>query len=271
MPTLPRCPSRVHPPLGSLTAVALFAYAISACSGDARSIRIQGDVAGLDTIALRGDSLLNAPSREQLILDSLRNVADARMRAAMDSGTVAGAIDPEFLSAARAGKSITARARARGDSMARAEARVALPPADLSKRVKADTARGVVTVLGTSAVPQVVLVTDDGTKQIALSGMATTGLSKLVGTEVVVRGFLVSPRDVVVSDFIVRAVNKVPAFDGVIDEVAGGGWALTLTDGSGTKRLPVVPPTLRSYPGLRVWVSFRPGSDTPDSYGLVRR
>lgn len=271
MHTTPRRQLRFYPQLGSLGAVAFVVGALTACSGDNGTIRIQGDVAGLDTIALRGDSILNAPSREQLILDSLRTAADARMRAAMDSGSIAGTIDPAFPSAARAGKSITARARARGDSMARADARLAIASTDPAKRVKADTVRGIVTVVGTSTVPQVVLTTDNGNKQVALSGMATTGLSKLAGTEVVVRGFLVSPRDVVVSDFIVRAVNNIPAYDGVLDEASGGGWALTLTDGSGKKRLPVVPPTLRSYPGLRVWVSFRPGSDTPDSYGLVRR
>ncbi len=270
MLTTPRPQPRIHSPFGSLGAVLLSVCALAACSADDGNIRIEGDVAGLDTIALRGDSLLNAPSREQLILDSLRNVAESRMRAAMDSGSVEGTLDPSFPSAGRAGKSITARARARGDSMARAEARAALPPADPSKRVRADTVRGVVTVIGSSSVPQVVLVTDNGNKQIALSGMATTGLSKLAGSEIVVRGFLVSPRDVVVSDFIVRAVNKIPAYDGVLEEREGG-WALTLTDGSGKKRLPVVPPTLRSYPGMRVWVSFRPGSETPDAFGLVRR
>ena len=270
MHTTPRRRNLFKPQLGSFGAAAVFACALVACSGDDGNIRIQGDVAGLDTIALRGDSLLNAPSRERLILDSLRTVVDARMRAVMDSGSVAGTIDPSFPTAEKAGMSITARARARGDSMARADARALLAPIDPSKRVKADTVRGVLTVVGTSTVPQVVLLADDGNKQIALSGMATTGLSKLAGAEVVVRGFLVSPRDVVVSDFIVRAVNKIPAYDGVLDQVDGA-WTLVLTDGSGRKRLPVVPATLRSYPGLRVWVSFRPGSDTPDSYGLVRR
>ena len=150
MHTTPRRQSRIYSPFGSLGAALLSACALTACSGDGGDIRIQGDVAGLETIALRGDSLLNAPSREQLILDSLRNAAEVRMRVAMDSGSVAGTLDPSFPSADRAGKSITARARARGDSMARAEARAALPHADPSTRVRADTVRGVVTVVGIS-------------------------------------------------------------------------------------------------------------------------
>ena len=269
MQITPRRQYRVKPQLVSFGA-AVAICALVACSRDDGNIRIEGDVAGLDTIALRGDLMLNAPSRAQLILDSLRTVAEARMRAALDSGTVAGTIDPSFPSSNQAGKSITARARARGDSLARAAALVSRAPSEPSKRVKADTIRGIVTVLGTATVQQVALLADNGNKQISLSGMATTGLAKLVGAEVVVRGFLVSPRDVVVSDFIVRAVNKIPAYDGVLDE-ADGAWALVLTDGSGRKRLPVVPPTLRAYPGLRVWVSIRPGNETPDSYGLVRR
>ena len=269
MRTMPRRQFRAKAQLVSFGA-SVAICALVACSGDDGNIRIQGDVAGLDTIALRGDSMLNAPSRDQLILDSLRTAAEARMRAAMDSGAVAGTIDPSLPSSNQAGKSITARARARGDSMARAEALVSLAASDPSKRVKTDTIRGVVTVFGTATVQQVALLADNGSKQITLSGMATTGLAKLAGAEVVVRGFLVSPRDVVVSDFIVRAVNKIPAYEGVLDE-AEGAWALVLTDGSGRKRLPVVPPALRAYPGLRVWVTFRPGNETPDSFGQVRR
>jgi hypothetical protein len=65
-------------------------------------------------------------------------------------------------------------------------------------------------------------------------------------------------------------MNGVPAFDGVLN-AAGSGWELTLTDGSGRKRLPVVPPMLRTAAGTRVWVSLHPGNNTPTAYGLIRR
>ncbi len=263
-------PAGSIPRLLPLGAAVLFACGLVGCSGDDRTVRVDGDVAGLDTLTFPGDAPLTRPTREQLILDSLRLASDNRMRAATDSGSAAGTIDQTSAAGDRSGKSMTARAQARGDSMARAEARNTMVSADVSKRVKADTVRGVLTLIGSSAAPQVVLLTNQGTKEVTLSGMATAGLSKLAGIEVVVRGFLVSPRDVVVSDFIVRAVNNIPAYDGVLEE-HDGGWVLTLTDGSGRKRLSVVPPTMRAFPGLRLWVSIRPGNAAPDSYGLIRR
>ncbi|HEY0931917.1 MAG TPA: hypothetical protein VGE27_18485, partial [Gemmatimonas sp.] len=113
---------------------------------------------------------------------------------------------------------------------------------------------------GTEPARQVVLQTAEAT--VALSGMATTGMSRLVGKEVVVRGVKVTPRDIVVSDYIVRAVDGVPAFDGVLD--AEG--ALRLTDGSGVRRL-TVPAPLRAYVGARVWIAMRDGAAV--NYGIV--
>ncbi len=245
---------------------------LGACRGvaDDGTVVVSGDIPGLDSIALRGDALLAQPSREAFILDSLRLDTDSRMRRVLDSGTVAGTIDPAFPASTGSGGTMTARAHARGDSMARAEARNLIAGSDAVARVRRDTVRGVVALIGDATAPQLVLYQREGDINIALSGMATTGMSRLVGTEIVVRGFKVAPRDVVVSDYIVRAVKGVPAFDGVLDRTDGE-WGLTLTDGTGRKRLPVVPPMLSSLPGLRVWVSLRPGSDTPDGYGLIRR
>lgn len=258
--------------VGALTAAAaMLLLTAGACRavGDDGTVVLSGDIPGLDSIALRADSLL-APSRDQFVLDSLRRETDLQMRRAMDSGTVAGTIDPAFPASTGSGGTITARAHARGDSMARAEARGIIAGSDAVARARRDTVRGVVALIGDATAPQLVLHQREGDIDIALSGMATTGMSRLVGTEIMVRGFKVAPRDVVVSDYVVRAVNGVPAFDGILDQVDGA-WGLTLTDGTGRKRLPVVPPMLRSLPGLRVWVSLRAGTDTPDGYGLIRR
>ncbi len=154
--------------------------------------------------------------------------------------------------------------------MARAELQKVTAATERTRRPNADTVRGVVTLIGSAAVPQLVLMANGGQREVALSGMATSGMSKLVGLEVVVRGFLVSSRDVVVFDYIVRSAKGVPAFDGVLTQ-RDGGWALLLTDGGGVKPLPVAPPTLRSAVGMRVWVSLAPQSSAPVAYGLVGR
>jgi hypothetical protein len=120
-------------------------------------------------------------------------------------------------------------------------------------------------LVGAEPERQVVLRVDG--KDVSMSGMATSGLRRLAGTEVVVRGVKLTTRDIVVSDYFVRASDGVPAWDGTLDE--GGG--LRLTDGSGYQQLPSVPSILRGMVGARMWVAFKPGSATADSYGLIRR
>ena len=107
----------------------------------------------------------------------------------------------------------------------------------------------------------VALRTADGI--LSLSGMATMGLGRLAGSEVVVRGVRVSPRDLVMTDYLVRAADGVPAFDGVIQPDG----TLRLTDGSGTKRVPL-PVSMQELVGARVWVASKNGA--PVAYGLIQ-
>lgn len=163
---------------------------------------------------------------------------------------------------------MTARARARGDSMAKFGA-ARLTGVTSSNRSRADTVRGIVTVIGVAPAHQVVLRTDNGANTVALSGMATSGLSKLVGMELVIRGIKVTPRDVVVSDYIVRAADGVPAYDGLLSSGADGHY-LQLTDG-GRKRIASLPSALRGLDGVRVWIAIAPGSSSVHRFGLVTR
>ena len=87
---------------------------------------------------------------------------------------------------------------------------------------------------------------------------------ELVGTEVTVRGVKVTPRDVVVSDFVVRAHEGVPALDGIVESDG----SLRLTDGSGVRRV-VLPEPVREMTGARVWIAQRNGRTT--GYGLIVR
>ncbi|MEQ1692401.1 MAG: hypothetical protein ABMA00_14005 [Gemmatimonas sp.] len=225
--------------------------AASACNRSSDSVTISGDVEGLDSIGLRGDSLL----------------AGAGLLATASDSSAAGR-GLGATSRASGDNLMTRRAHARGDSMARAEA-LRLVAGSATARSIGDTVRGVITLIG-SEPQQVVLRPIADERTIALSGMATTGLSRLAGVELVIRGVLVTPRDVVVSSFLVRAKDGVPAFDGKLS-TDGRGSFLTLTDGSGRKNIPLLPSPLRGLEGMRVWIAMQPGTRTATTYGVIGR
>jgi len=243
--------------------------AVAACNRD-KGVTVSGDIPGLDTLGYRGDSLLAQAERGPVDLIDPRTTANDTSAIAgrgSNEGTIANVNSASRSGglATTAGQAMSLRAQARGDSMARAIAQRLAGGSDLAGRTRGDSVRGVVTIVGAEPARQVVLRVDGN--NIALSGMATSGLGRLAGTEVVVRGVKITPRDIVVSDYLVRASDGVPAWDGTLDE--GGG--LRLTDGSGRKRLPSVPAALRGMVGARVWVAFKEGSATADSYGIIGR
>ena len=261
----------LHRKAGDCARLLLLLCAVGACDRP-NTVTISGDVPALDTLASLGDSLLARAARGEVGLidpDTVVNGATGvrptgvrangiRVDTSANGGSRAG--EP----ATTVGKAISIRAQASRDSMARDIAE-RLAGSDLAVRTRADSVRGVVTLVGAAPTRQVVLRVAGN--DVSVSGMATSGLGRLAGTEVMVRGVKVTPRDIVVSDYLVRASDGVPAWDGTLDE--GGG--LRLTDGSGYKLLPSVPAALRSMVGARVWVAFTPGSATVDSYGLIRR
>lgn len=237
----------------------LLLCAAAACKRDT-SVTVSGDIPGLDTLGYRGDSLLAQAERGPAELINAGIVASGiRVDTIASGASRAGEL------ATTAGQAMSLRAQARGDSMARAIAQRLAGGGDLSGRTRGDSVRGVVTLVGAEPARQVVLRVDGN--NVALSGMATSGLGRLAGTEVMVRGVKITPRDIVVSDYLVRASAGVPAWDGTLDEDG----ALRLTDGSGRKRLPSVPSALRGMVGARVWVAYKPGSATADSYGIISR
>jgi len=243
---------------------------VVACNRE-KTVTVSGDIPGLDTLGYLGDSLLAQAERGPTALfDSLTAMNNATEVAASgtNEGTIANVSGTARSSSGlgtTAGQAMSLRAQARGDSMARAIAQRLAGGSDLAGRTRGDSVRGVVTMIGAEPARQVVLRVDGN--DVSLSGMATSGLGRLAGTEVTVRGVKITPRDIVVSDFIVRASDGVPAWDGTLDEDG----VLRLTDGSGRKRLPSVPSALRGMVGARVWVAFREGSKTADSYGIIGR
>lgn len=238
------------PAVRAAAALMTAAVVLGACgAGEGDGVTIKGDVAGLDTLAMRGDSLIANAGKPPLAFDSLPRLADSSASGTGEGTLVVPGKDGTL--GTDAGNEMSRRAQARGDSMARAIA--AQLAGSSTGRSRGDSVRGVLTLIGTEPAKQVVLKA--GEQTIALSGMATTGLSKLAGAEVVVHGVQVTPRDVVVNDYVVRAAHGAPAFDGTLEE----GGTLRLTDGSGSRRVPL-PAELRGITGARVWVAVKNGS-----------
>ena len=261
----------------------LFLWLAWGCGGGGNGdeVTISGDVAGLDTLAFRGDSLIAEAERAPMFIDSLRVASQEELKRqlaeslavidpgkrpverATSNGTLGtpASIEKALSGAGTAGRAMSRRAQARGDSMARAFAARLAGNGTGADRARADTMRGQLVWQGAEPARTVVLRMPEG--NVTLSGMATTGMSKLVGSEIVVRGVRVSPRDVVVSDFFVRAADGIPAVDGTI--LPDG--SLRLTDGSGVKRVPL-PASMQGLTGARVWVALKDGR--PYAYGLIQ-
>lgn len=163
--------------------------------------------------------------------------------------------------------SMTERGIARGDSIARADARRMMEKS--APGSNADSVWGRIEVQGKPPMTRAVLRTSARTL-ISLSGIATDGLTELGGADVVVRGLKVSPRDVVVKEFIVRSVAGTSAVDGRLMQ-AGKEFAIMQTDGRGLRQLTAVPQVLQAAVGARIWVTFAPGTTTPRNYGVITR
>lgn len=158
------------------------------------------------------------------------------------------------------------RARALGDSIANAKVNKMVGQNRLA--APADTARGVIQLSGSAPSTRAVLMVDGGRNSVALTGIAVEGLSALTGAEVVVRGMRVSPRDIVVSGFTVRAVKGFAVLDGVLKKGERGGWNIELSDKTGTRALPAIPEMLQPAVGSRIWIDVSNGA-RPQTYGVI--
>lgn len=271
---MPRSTPLRSTPLRSAASI-LATVLATACGGSQDTIIPKATPEEIEAASARADSMLRAPDRTEQMLDSMRRAMDRQVDSAMvstgsgdgtiapvltDAGAAAVAATAEL--AASAGREMSRRAQARGDSMARAIAAQLAATDASSDRARGDSVRGVLVWQGAEPARNVAL--KQGAQTVTLSGMATGGLGKLVGTEVTVRGVKVTPRDVVVSDFVVRAHEGVPALDGIIESDG----SLRLTDGSGVRRV-VLPEPVREMTGARVWIAQRNGRTT--GYGLIVR
>ena len=233
--------------------------------GLGRSATISQAPQGFDSLSIRRDSITRHRQAAQDSLDAVSFV-----RRATDSLTHGGRKAPA--APASAPLPIPAqpmsRAQILGDSIANARAdRLA---GQNKTATAGDTVRGVVKMDGSGPGSRPVLTTNGGKTVITLSGMGTEELGQVLGSDVVVRGMRISPTDIVVSSFSVRAVHGIPTIDGRLMK-SSDGWRIELSDQSGIRKLPAVPQALQAFEGARVWVADEANNTMPQLYGVIAR
>ncbi|MEN9509850.1 MAG: hypothetical protein RLZZ621_2413 [Gemmatimonadota bacterium] len=241
------------------------AVVLVACGGEAGQgmVELRGDVGGLDTLGVQGDSLLERTQRPAMLTDSGIVVAPAPQSAAATPNAPlaptaspapnTAVMDDNMPSRDAVAEAMTRRALAKSESLARLDARGGVDGANASSRSSAsDTLRGELQVRVSEGTREFLLLSQG--RRYVLSGVALRGALALNGLEVLVRGVAITPRDLAVSSLVVRGWQSLPVVDGVV--TAEG--TVRLTDGTGLSTRPI-PPTLRPLVGARVWIAYRDG------------
>ena len=217
-----------------------------------------------DSLSIRRDSITRHRQAAQDSLDAMSLV-----RRATDSLTHGGRKAPAVPAVPMVlPTQQLSRAQILGDSIA--NARADKLAGQNSNATASDTIRGVLKMDGSGPGSRPVLMTNRGKSVITLSGMGTDGLSQVLGSDVVVRGMRISPGDIVVSSFSVRAVNGIPTIDGRLMK-SSDGWRIELSDKSGVRKLAAVPEALQAFEGARVWVAEEAKNAVPQLYGVIAR
>ncbi|MGV3707212.1 MAG: hypothetical protein ACO1Q7_00090 [Gemmatimonas sp.] len=235
-------------------------------------IKSTPDVAGPTTIRFDpGNAQRDSIARKNAAsADSLAAMTAARLAADTVTGAVLSKTAPPSGQAPiEMPQQLQTRAQMLGDSIA--NARVQQIVGQNLKSNSPDSARGVIRMDGTGAGSRPILVANNGKTTITLTGMGTEGLSQVLGSDVVVRGMRVSPRDLVVSGYSVRSVDGIKVVDGRLTKAPGGGWLLELSDKSGLRKYPAISPALQAFEGSRVWVADEGTDGIPQLYGVIEK
>ena len=138
--------------------------------------------------------------------------------------------------------------------------------ANTARSDAADTARGIVAVVGTSFESRVVIRPAKGGRPITLAGPQANTVGRLSGTDVWVTGTRDASGQITVSRFVVRTVNGQPALDGTLVTRRDQLFIVT-RDG---KQHPITSPpqALRDRVGARVWV-VGPPDRPPVTFGVI--
>lgn len=139
-----------------------------------------------------------------------------------------------------------------------------------------DTLRGTVAVVGSEPATRVVLRPVAGGAEIMLMGDAVRDLRRLAGVEVQVEGRAEDPPggrtgvgagSFVVERFAVRAVDGIPAVDGIL--VAEDDVVLLRRPDGELRRISQPPAALRTRIGAWVWIAG-PLDDGVAAFGVIR-
>jgi hypothetical protein len=118
----------------------------------------------------------------------------------------------------------------------------------------ADTLRGIIRVVGSSADEQVVVRPNAGGVAVTLLGSQSPVLGRLSGVDVWLSGRREGERRMTVDHFLVRSVSGVPAIDGTLI-ARDGGFAIVTTADHAEHPIVNPPAALRSHVGGRVWIT----------------
>ncbi|MBC8087613.1 MAG: hypothetical protein H7Z40_10115 [Phycisphaerae bacterium] len=134
----------------------------------------------------------------------------------------------------------------------------------------ADSSRGLIQFNVNVPGTRPVLMVDGGRISVSLTGIGVDGLSALNGADVMVHGMRVSPRDIVVSSYSVRAVGGFAVLDGQLQRGEKGDWNIALADRSGTRTLSSIPEALQTALGARIWIDAS-NTTRPQTFGIITR
>ena len=134
----------------------------------------------------------------------------------------------------------------------------------IASAAQPDSLVGVVSVTGTSFEQHVVLRVAGRAQALVTTSADSASLSRVAGTEVVVRG-RVEGNSLRVVSFTVRSVNGAPVADGTL--LREGGLFVLQTAG-GRREIGNPPASFGSMIGARIWVAG-PLDVGPNVYGVI--
>ena len=141
----------------------------------------------------------------------------------------------------------------------------ATAPAPAPERPRADSVRGIVSVVGTSFDKRVMIAERGTQRRVEVIGTLSALIGHVAGTEVSAAGSLTGTQ-LNASRFIVRSVDGQPAIDGTL-RTEGGVLFIVSAEGTRT-RIATPPPPLIGHDGARVWVTGDPAKGV-SSFGFI--
>ena len=138
-------------------------------------------------------------------------------------------------------------------------------PPPPTTEARADSVRGIVSVVGTSFEKHVLIAERGTSRRVEVVGALSSLIGHVSGAEVSANGAW-SGTQLNASRFVVRSVDGQPAIDGTLKTEGG---ALFIVTAEGTRiRIAAPPPPLVGHDGARVWITGDP-TKAISSFGFI--